>query len=765
MYGPAIAELARLGVLVHSSLDSMLDNYYAIAKMFEMYIADRLSLARGTPFLLWEDLPRDVKDARGMSRRDTGIDVTDGVLCAVQCKLRHGSLTYSECATFFASAVSLRADPVVLQWNDLIIARNACSTLSRNLAFMRSTPKDMPVPLSEFRAHVTQCLVAHPHTTLAPVELTLRDYQIEAIDLCTQAAQGPVYISLPTGSGKNVIISHSVKRILDERGAAASVIVFAPYVTIADQIKAGFDRLGIAVDYIGDSHPRTMGAQVTVCVYASAHLVDASRFTRVFVDEAHKALRRAPDSEREEPIERVDDARYRSDGYRAVRAAAMLPSACLFSATINIPEHAPHVMLSIRDLIRRRVVCDYQFDVPVFNIAATDASLARHLVQTYVSMMVFANSCAEGRAFTALLNSCAAHGAGIAMFVDHNTPRRELQRIIDLFRAGLLPFIVNVRRLTEGFDAPNTRGVCFLHMPASGTQFIQAVGRALRMHPDKQIASVVLPFVGDADHLAGAKRARDAMRMFAQSDAAFAQSLTRGGDGFVNVTIAGREAREAATEGLQLTAQLLYTEIFDSMGRASRGLFETTIDEYVQYRLDHNGTTPPSTGPYAWLYQWASTQRNAKETMLPTRRAALDAIGFVWTTPATIEWEVSKAAWARYVATHGRLPSRTGPDVALSRWGNAQRTDKRTMSAEHHAALDAIGFSWYPREELWERRRGELAQHLATHHSMPTIGENYTLYQWCHCQLTNHTTMKAERIAKLDAIQGWHRWQEMRRRN
>jgi hypothetical protein len=148
MYRPAIAASARNGILLNGSLDALFENYHAIAKMFEMYIADVLSLERGVPFRLWEHLDRAIKDARGMSYGDTGIDVTDGAMCIVQCKLRHGSLSLGECSTFFASAVALRANPIVLQWSDLIVARNACSKLSRNLEFMRATPKDMPVPLS-----------------------------------------------------------------------------------------------------------------------------------------------------------------------------------------------------------------------------------------------------------------------------------------------------------------------------------------------------------------------------------------------------------------------------------------------------------------------------------------------------------------------------------------------------------------------------------------------------------------------------------------
>ena len=46
-----------------------------------------------------------------------------------------------------------------------------------------------------------------------------------------------------------------------------------------------------------------------------------------------------------------------------------------------------------------------------------------------------------------------------------------------------------------------------VHMPASRTHVIQVIGRALRPHPDKRMAVVVLPIVSDASETA-AKRAR-----------------------------------------------------------------------------------------------------------------------------------------------------------------------------------------------------------------------------------------------------------------
>ena len=69
-----------------------LSDFRACAKLFEMYVADHLTRkfdCRDRPFLLWEDIDHETKEARGLTGADTGVDVTDGVNddCAVQVEV------------------------------------------------------------------------------------------------------------------------------------------------------------------------------------------------------------------------------------------------------------------------------------------------------------------------------------------------------------------------------------------------------------------------------------------------------------------------------------------------------------------------------------------------------------------------------------------------------------------------------------------------------------------------------------------------------
>ena len=90
-------------------------------------------------------------------------------------------------------------------------------------------------------------------------------------------------------------------------------------------------------------------------------------------------------------------------------------------------------------------------------------------------------------------------------YIDCYTTIKERTRIFNLYKTGQLAFLVNVKLLIEGFDAPITKGVCLLHLPASKTIIIQIIGRALRLHPYKKIANIILPY-STADDQKGIKQ-------------------------------------------------------------------------------------------------------------------------------------------------------------------------------------------------------------------------------------------------------------------
>ena len=234
------------------------------------------------------------------------------------------------------------------------------------------------------------------------------------------------------------------------------------------------------------------------------------------------------------------------------------------------------------------------------------------------------------------------------------------------------------------------------------------------------MAAVVLPFVGDADRNAGAKRARDFFRAVARVDSEFAR---RGGEGFVDVThetggLHGAEApRELATERPRDRRQegpedrrsdgdaaaLLREEIFSSLGLALRDMWEASKDAYVAYLAEHDGEMPPITGVDGWIGRWVGKQRSNRHTMSAEHRSALNEIGFWWTA-ADAAWERAYTRLVRHMETHDAMPT-TRNDQKLHNWAYRQSSRRAELSDGQIRKLEAI------RPDFFASRTGPALAH------------------------------------------------------
>ena len=88
----------------------------------------------------------------------------------------------------------------------------------------------------------------------------------------------------------------------------------------------------------------------------------------------------------------------------------------------------------------------------------------------------------------------ACKGVSIAM-IDGTTPAEERKAIIEEFKAGVVQIIVNVNIFSEGFDCPDIEFVQLARPTKSLSLYLQQVGRALRISPNKS-TSVILDNVG-----------------------------------------------------------------------------------------------------------------------------------------------------------------------------------------------------------------------------------------------------------------------------
>jgi hypothetical protein len=261
------------------------------------------------------------------------------------------------------------------------------------------------------------------------------------------------------------------------------------------------------------------------------------------------------------------------------------------------------------------------------------------------------------------------------------------------------------RVLAVGFDAPITKGVCFVSMPASKTHIIQVVGRCLRKHPNKRMASVVLPFVTGHDD---GQRACDFFRILAQNDKRLKRALVCDGLGYVDVwTPTGG--------GVGARPLLLREEIADSVHRAARCKLDEMIEAVRAYHQEHHALPK---GNDTILGRWTVNQQSSRDKMSDERKKALLALPF-WTwrvsESAEAKWDRMCTTLASHVQTHGAMPT-TVNNKKLYVWAYKQSLRRDQLSDAQISKLEAI------RSDYFKPRSVSTGPVLSPRH-ISTIGE------------------------------------------
>ena len=247
---------------------------------------------------------------------------------------------------------------------------------------------------------------------------------------------------------------------------------------------------------------------------------------------------------------------------------------CL-SATIDEENGFLYYKKDIRDMIENGYLCDYTIHVPIFSNDPSNKKICEYLINNYRTIIVYCNSCKEGKQIRDIFNDLQK---GSAEYMDCYTSKTIRRNIIKNFKDGKIPFLVNVRILTEGFDAKNTQGVCFLHMPSNKTTIIQIIGRALRLHPNKKYANIILPYGIKDDEI----NINKFLKILANNDQRIKQSFcNKKTGGYINI--------EMIDDCLNEDVLYKYEQIYSSLGKLlnSEEIWMGKLEQVKKY-IDEN---------------------------------------------------------------------------------------------------------------------------------------------------------------------------------
>ena len=584
----------RINDLLQSGKEIDELNNYELAKVFEYYTCIRLSQEHSIPFLCYEDIDPTFKEERCMSYQDTGIDVCNLKDTIVQCKLRKERLSLGECATFLASQnrYNPTTEKTEVLWQKMILCRNDEIKLSRELQNKIHSRLLTDIPFSRNQLlEYCKDLIGNMPKIEQPKESTtveLRDYQKECIQMIHD--NGNCIICIPTGTGKNVVIIHSIEN-------GKKYLILVPRIILMDQLKDELIRyrpeLKNSIHLIGDgNNTYDSKKDIHICVFNSVSVVEphASQYHKIYVDEAHhirepRLYTITDDEEYEDNIEVsysesdedydevVEDEDTSNDDMKEnaiadsedeLKCSSYMTQIAEFkkynnnvylSATIDNIEGFAYKKEDIRAMIESGYLCDYTLNIPIFNSDPTSRNICEYLVKTYRNTIIYCHSQKEGTKINAIMNELMPN---CSKYIDCHTPRNERMKIISEYKTGKIPFLVNVRVLTEGFDAPITSSVCFLHLPSNQTQVIQIIGRCLRLHPLKKYASIILPSSSDEN----CKTISYFMKIVSNNDSRIRSSYySKTLGGYISITSQEDETDESSSEFIEYQYELVYNSV------------------------------------------------------------------------------------------------------------------------------------------------------------------------------------------------------------
>ncbi|KAF8807352.1 P-loop containing nucleoside triphosphate hydrolase protein [Phlegmacium glaucopus] len=374
------------------------------------------------------------------------------------------------------------------------------------------------------KAFVIHIATRRKSSTLAPV--VLRPYQELCLDACISAldsGSSRIGVSLPTGSGKTTVFISLLSRLTPPaiNLEATKSIIIVNSIELARQsaiqVARLFPKWSVEIEQ-GSKYKASGQADVTVATYQTLKneerlaKFDPRTLKAIIVDEAHHAA--APSYRR--LLSRFDTEIQHPDNI-SIPGPEPLHKIPIIGFSATFSRHDGLALGSIfqrivyhRDfleMIKEQWLCNVRFTSVRAKINLSDVtingrngdfnptSLAQVIntdtindvvvrawidrAATRKSTLVFCVNIAHVHALT---HTFRRYGVD-ARYLFSETPTVERKALIESFKAGQFPVLVNCAILTEGADIPNIDCVVVARPTRSRNVFAQMIGRGMRLSP------------------------------------------------------------------------------------------------------------------------------------------------------------------------------------------------------------------------------------------------------------------------------------------
>jgi len=458
-----------------------------------------------------------------------------------------------------------------------------------------------------------------------------------------------------------------------------------------------------------------------------------------------------------------------------------------FQQAVDLDRLVPYKLLvtivtddEVKALIRDRAYLDVDGKKISTDDLATAIAIRRAYKELGISRVIsYHGSIKRARAFAQLVQEVKAPGkAPEAECVTGSMAVEDRKEALTRLAQAEGPYLItNARCLTEGIDVPALDAVAFADPRRSQVDIVQAVGRAMRKPrgaSSKTTGYIILPvFLSKADlkdpeaaveasafapvlQVLRALKAHDPYRatFFAQILVERGKRSHKQGDGIdeiLEVSI-GKELDRALAKRLERAVQFRTLEV-----AADR--FERNFQLLTRFREREGHLDIPALHieDGVKLGRWVGKIRARRINLSKAQLVALNLLGFVW-DPLDDHFSRNLALLKKYFAREGTFqmsPGHLEDGVKLQIWVSGIRSRRSRMEPDRIAALDAINFTWNPRDEWFNEGFTRMMQFFKEqgHCRVPQKHnlDNFKLGQWVAvARRSFHTGALSE--AKIDAL-------------
>jgi superfamily II DNA or RNA helicase len=339
----------------------------------------------------------------------------------------------------------------------------------------------------------------------------------------------------------------------------------------------------------------------------------------------------------------------------------------------------------------------------------------------------------------------------------------------------------NARCLSEGVDVPSLDGVAFIDPRSSQVDIIQAVGRAIRLSPEKKSGTVVLPvFISSGQNteetLEGShfKPIWDVLNALKAHDDVLACELDQ-----IRAELGRKLGTGVSADRLHKISIDLPISVGKGFGSLLRTyLVERTTDSWDAWlgqlqaykeRFGHCNVGV-SDLDYAKLGSWVSSQRTCRNQgyLSKERIGRLEEIGFIW----GFQQQKSDETWMKWYGELKKYAQENGDphvpkshtNTKLASWVWIQRIRRKKvygasqkLTVEQVEMLDKLGFHWDARFDKWMAQLENLKEFKRKfgNCNVEVDKDNYLkLYEWLNKQRSEKGkgVLPTEREAMLNEL-------------